>query len=260
MAQRRNPLFCALCANLAHVLGPRADATQRGRVAEQILYNTGRGYVDMFHTSMEDLRRDRVGIRVDQHSWEVAQSAFQDGRGVILVGPHMGNYDLAIQWLVAQGIEMQGLGLAEPDWGTRLMHRIRRRRGMVVIPASLGALRMAYTCLKQGGVIFTGVDRPIALSDDPIPFFDAPARLPTGYIRLALQTRSRIVAMCCVQRSNSSYDLHLAPPLEMERVGDPAQSIRHNARRVLAILEAWIRETPEQWSVFVPVWREEDAR
>jgi lauroyl/myristoyl acyltransferase len=260
MAQRRSRLFCTLCANLAHVLGPQAEATQLGRLAEQVLTTTGRVYVDMFQATVEDLRRNRVGMQVDQHSWEVTQSTFGDGRGVILVGPHMASSDLAMQWLLAQGIAMQGLGLAAPDWSTRLMHRFRRQRGMEVVPLSLGALRAAYTRLQGGGAIFVGVDRPIAPGDDSIPFFDAPARLPIGYIRLALQTRSRIVAMCCVRKSDGSYHLSLSPPLEMERVGDLAQSIRHNARRVLAILEAWIRETPEQWAMFVPVWSEEDAR
>jgi len=42
----------------------------------------------------------------------------------------------------------------------------------------------------------------------------------------------------------------------METTGDRAQDVRHNVRRVLAIIEEMIRQAPDQWLMFVPVWPE----
>jgi len=126
-----------------------------------------------------------------------------------------------------------------------------------VTPVGVEALRSALKRLRNGGVVVTGVDRPLSEHDDPILFFGRPARLPTGHVRLALQTNAPILVACCVQEPTGRYALLLAPPLEMERTYDRNEDIRHNARRVLAILEDMIRQAPEQWLMFVPVWPEE---
>lgn len=121
----------------------------------------------------------------------------------------------------------------------------------------------------------TGADRPVSLMDELMPFFGAPARLPTGHVRLALQTHARIVVACCIMEKNGQtaagdasgvccYRIQFAPPIEMEaapghesagRVSDA--NVRHNVRRVLEIIEEMIRQAPDQWLMFVPVWKDD---
>jgi lauroyl/myristoyl acyltransferase len=67
-----------------------------------------------------------------------------------------------------------------------------------------------------------------------------------------------IVARCRLA-ADGIYEIDIAPPLEMEHVGRRADDVRHNMRRILDILEGYIREAPEQWLMLVPVWRPEDA-
>lgn len=260
MARRRTHLFRTVRANLAHVLGPTADSATLDRLAEEAIYHAGCTYFDMFHASVKDYREGRITLRVNQEQWERILATLRDGRGTVLVGPHMSNFDLAAQWIAAHGVEMQALSLADPNRGTQLINALRRHRLILTTPITVHSLRQAVARLKQGGVVVTGVDRPVSEQDEPILFFDAPARLPVGHIRLALQTNARVVVACCVQEPDGVYALRLSEPLEMERTGDRAQDVRHNARRVLAIIEEMIREAPGQWLMFVPVWREEDAQ
>jgi KDO2-lipid IV(A) lauroyltransferase len=141
-----------------------------------------------------------------------------------------------------------------PDLGTRVVNWLRTRRGILMTPIDLRSLRLAVERLRKGGVVMTGVDRPVSRDDEPIQFFDAPARMPTGHVRLALQTGARVVVACCLQDPDGKYALRLGPPLEMETTGNRAEDVRHNARRVLAIIEDMIRQAPDQWLMFVPVW------
>jgi KDO2-lipid IV(A) lauroyltransferase len=182
----------------------------------------------------------------------------QGPRGVVVVGPHMSNFDLAGQWFAAQGLDIQVLSLAEPDAGTRMINRLRRKLGMQVTPIDLDTLRESLQRLRGGGIVMTGVDRPVSLDDEPIPFLGAPARLPTGHVRLALQADARVVVACCREAEDGVYEIEIAPPLEMEHVGRRADDVRHNTRRILAIIEDLILRAPEQWLMLVPVWRPED--
>ena len=259
MRRRRSRPFRTLRANLAHIVGPEASDGDLDALAESALSHAGCTYLDMFRATVEDCRRRRVQVKVDPEEWALGKQALLDERGTVLVGAHMSNFDLAGQWIAAQGIEMQALGLASPDRVARAMNWLRRRRGIVVTPSGVSSLRMAIARLRRGGVVVTGVDRPVSKEGDLTPFFGTPARLPVGHIRLAMQTDSRALVACCVQEPDGQYAVRLSAPLEMERSDDRARDVAHNCRRVLAIIEEVIRQAPDQWLVFVPVWPEDDA-
>ncbi|MHB1294520.1 MAG: lysophospholipid acyltransferase family protein [Anaerolineae bacterium] len=259
MARRRTNMFRTVRANIKQVVGPEVDDQELDRCAENAIAHAGRTYVDMFRAPIRARRPEHVGVELDPREWETTWNALQDGRGVVLVGPHVSNFDLAIQYLVACGFKIQTLSLADPNTGTRVVNWLRRRRGLEITPIDVGALRHAMDQLRKGGVVLTGVDRPVSPDDEPIPFFDAPARMPTGHIRLAMQTNARVIVACCMQRDDGRYVLRIAPPVEMISTGKRAADVRTNARRVLAIVEDMIRSVPDQWLMFIPVWRPEDA-
>jgi lauroyl/myristoyl acyltransferase len=262
MARDRNHLFRTLRANISHVLGPDTDNETLDRMAEQAIYHAGCTYVDMFRFSARDYRKGRVPIRMDWDRWAAVDRALRDERGTVLVGPHMSNFDLAAQWMAAQGHEIQGLSLPNPNRGTRFLNSIRSQRGLIMTPLSLASLRSATQRLRAGGICMTGADRPISDADPLIPFFGAPAHMPTGHVRLAMQTNARILIACCIQDPDGVYQMQMAPLLEPETSGDRErreQEVEHNVRRVLSVIEAMIRQKPEQWLMLVPVWEDVDA-
>jgi lauroyl/myristoyl acyltransferase len=254
MARHRNNMFCAIRANLAHVLGPQASPDTLDELARSAIEHAGRTYVDMFGATIEDYSCGRVKIEIDPAVFASTRQALRDPRGTVLVAPHMGNFDLICQWAVAQGIEMQFLGLAQPDAGTRVLHALRASKGMIITPIDPGSLRRAFTRLKKGGVVVIGIDRVVSSDDEPVLFFDAPAPLPSGHVRLALQTGAHVIVACCLQEPDGHYRVVVTPPLEMEVTGDRRRDILHNPRRVLLVVEDMIKSAPDQWLMFHPVW------
>ncbi|MHB0857183.1 MAG: lysophospholipid acyltransferase family protein [Anaerolineae bacterium] len=259
MARRRTLMFRTVRANIQQVVGPEVDAQELDRCAENAIAHAGRTYVDMFRAPLRRRRPEDIGVELDPQAWETTRQALSDERGILLVGPHISNFDLAIQYLATCGFHLQALSLADPNTGTRVVNWLRRRRGITITPIDVHALRQAVTRLRAGGMVLTGVDRPVSPDDEPIPFFGAPARMPTGHIRLAMQTNSRVIVACCMQRGDGQYVLRIDPPVEMIHTGNRAEDVRTNALRVLAIVEDMIRAAPDQWLMFVPVWRPEDA-
>jgi len=255
--KRRNNLFCAIRGNLEQVLGPDTDPEELDQLARDAIVHTGHTYFDMFRTDSYDYVKGLVPIRIDPDDWSRVREAFESPRGTVVVGPHTSNFDLAAQWFVAQGFEMQALSLSDPNKGTLTVNRLREERGLMMTPIDQGSLRQAIKRLRTGGIVITGVDRPVSPDDEPLPFFGAPARLPTGHVRLALQTKTPIIIAACTQDDDGVYRIHLAGPLEMEISGDRAADTRHNAIRVLQILEGIIRQHPSQWLMFWPVWSDD---
>jgi lauroyl/myristoyl acyltransferase len=46
----------------------------------------------------------------------------------------------------------------------------------------------------------------------------------------------------------------------MEPYPNPVDEIERNAEAVLKPVENWIRQAPEQWSMFYPVWPDADLQ
>lgn len=251
IARHRFEVFRTLRENLSHVV-PEADDATLDALAERTLYQTGCCYFDMLHFRPRDLEKI---LEYDPQEWAQAAAWFADERGTLVVGAHISNYDLAAQWFVSQGFEIQALSLASPSRGDRVVNALRRHRGLIATPISVSALREAVQRLRRGGIVITGVDRPVSEDDKPILFFDAPAPLPRGHVRLALQTGARIVVAYCLRKPDGHYRLHILPALDMEHVGTREEDIEHNTRRVLDLVETTIRAAPDQWIMLVPVWR-----
>ena len=123
---------------------------------------------------------------------------------------------------------------------------------MTVISSS--SLFQALRRLKDGGIVVTGIDRPIPDQKEYLNFFNAPAPLPTGHIRLSLKADAEIVVVAALMNSHGNYELLVSQPIELERFLDSGYAIKFNAERVLKVVEKFILQAPEQWLMYYPVW------
>ena len=247
-------LYRTIYSNQSVLLGPAAKPAQVHRAARAMLGHAGMTSYDLMrHLALgEDSIRSAVefGPEVFDHM-AVARS---EGRGVILCGPHLSNFNLGFLALALHDIPMQVLSVDAPAGGFALLRELRGRGLLEETPVSRQSLRAAIHRLRQAGLVVTGVDWPGGLNTETLPFFDRPAHLPTGHVRLAMTANARLMPVACRWDPARGYYVHAAPPMDLELTGDRASDVRHNARRVLAVIEQWISETPDQWLMYHPVW------
>ena len=244
-------------ANMRQVVGPEVDEKTLHRLIRQCFHNNARNDYDLWRQMIQGAEAIRAAVHVPPDARAHVEQALQRGKGVIIVGTHTGNFDLGILALAAHGLEIQVLGLAAPPaGGFDLMDQMRARAGVHLTSINVQSLRQAIKRLRAGGVVLTGVDRPVGDAGQWVEFFGRPAPLPTGHVRLALKTDAAIVVAGTYRETHGHTTVRLSPPLEMIRTGDQDEDLQINLRRVTAWLEKFIRARPEQWAMFVPVWPE----
>ncbi|MBN2393346.1 MAG: hypothetical protein JXR84_21625, partial [Anaerolineae bacterium] len=133
--------------------------------------------------------------------------------------------------------------------------RLRSKGHGFISPITPQTLRDAMRRLQGGGVVITGVDRPVGEGDEPVEFFGATAYLPTGYIRIPLITDCLVMTVSFIYQ-DGVYWIMGNPPMEMVRTGDRRRDQEINLRRILSQIEGFIRRAPDQWMMFIPVWRD----
>jgi KDO2-lipid IV(A) lauroyltransferase len=177
-----------------------------------------------------------------------------DRRGLLIAGLHLSNFDLILQWLCKEGLKPLALSIPDPQGGRRMEYEMRKRTGMNVVPASVGAFRQAIRHLRQGGMVVTGIDRPIPNPEACPRFFGRPAALPMHHIFLATKARVPVILAVAHLQQDEKYHVFASDLIEMDTHPDPKASMLRNAEKVLAAAEDFIRKCPHQWSVPLPVW------
>jgi KDO2-lipid IV(A) lauroyltransferase len=254
------PMYYAARANLRHILGKTASQAQINRTLYRLFYNTGRRYYETFYnlghgiTSAKDFRPTVI---IPPETMAHFEQGLAMGRGLFVLACHISNFDLG-GIALAQSIpaSLQALSLADPTPDVEAFNQLRERCGAHMTPISSQALREAMERLKDGGAVVTGPDYPVHNEDKPVMFFDAPANLPSGYVRIPLRTKSPIIVLA-TRYEDGLYKVIANPPFELEYTGNREQDVTVNLRRILEQVEDFIRQRPDEWMIFAPVWGED---
>ena len=185
--------------------------------------------------------------------YAMLHDAQSTGRGIVVVAPHLGNLDLGLAGFAAEGYDIQAITYEDAPGGYQLQNRLREGSGYVITPADADAAKMAFARLRQGGIVLTGVDRPLPNGAKMVQFFGRPAPLPTGYIRLALSTNS-LFFVVWMESTAGGYCARATGPIDLVRTGSRSKDAVINAEKALEIAEEKIRAQPDEWMMFHPVW------
>ncbi|MCX7681791.1 MAG: hypothetical protein N2508_07495 [Anaerolineae bacterium] len=252
----RPAIYRTVRANLRQVLGAEVADRTLHDITRQLFYHAGQCYYDFFNAVAQPPEKREGLIHIPEPFFEHVHSEAKRGRGVLLLGLHMSNFDLIFLALGARGMPVQVLSLADPTAGFRILNRLRGVGALRITPISPAALRQAIQLLNSGGIVATGVDRPIPQDRELIEFFGRPAFMPLGPARLAVMTGASTFVGGCYYTPGQGYALQYTGPLEIARTGDKRQDILTTARSIIAIVEDYVRARPEQWLMFHPVWPE----
>jgi KDO2-lipid IV(A) lauroyltransferase len=254
LAWRKPEIFGVVRANLRRVVGPTVGEDELDDMARRVFAHAGQCYYDFYHSLDRPRHVYRDLVHISESFIEQVKSTMADGCGVLVLGLHMSNFDLGMLSLCAHGLEMQALSLANPEAGFRLQNRLRAHDGLDVTPISAESLRAGIRRLKRGGLVMTGIDRPVPEDDALIPFFGEPAYLPLGPARLAVMTNAQAYVGGCHYHPDTGYALRFTGPIDMPHSGDRRQDSLLGARRLAAVSEEYVRAHPEQWLMFHSVW------
>jgi KDO2-lipid IV(A) lauroyltransferase len=233
--------------------GASLEGEELNKAVQETLRNNARDLYDLYHT----LHRPEVVKRricLNPLTAELTRRPEFADRGVVIVGIHLSNFDSVLQSICRQGLKPLVLTIPNPQGGRRLEYEIRKRIGMNLVPASLAAMRQAARHLEQGGMVLTGIDRPVTDPKLKPRFFGEPAPLPTHHIHLAMKAHVPVVLMAAIRQKNGIYKLFSSETMEMEQGADHETGILLNAEGVLRQAEHFIRMAPQQWNIPLPVW------
>jgi len=217
-----------------------------------------------FGEKLVQLLRREAGLFADEQlahwsGWELLEAAQAKLRGVLLVTPHLGDWELGGTMLARRGVKLLVLTQPEPGVGfTELRQRSRALTGIETIVVGQDAFAFVEVIkhLQAGAVVALLVDRPPAPTAVTIDLFGRPFRASIAAAELA-RAAGCVVLPVYVVHDGAAAEAHVLPEIDYDRqqLGQ-REARREMTQRTMRAFEPVIKKHAEQWYHFVPVWPE----
>lgn len=215
-----------------------------------------------FGLKLADLLRYESGRPVDALFRALpapGQFAIDKGKGcgTLLLTVHLGNWEFGAPLLRRIGVQLFVLTLAEPGHGfTELREAARRRWGVetLVIGRDAFAFVEVLKRLQDGAVIALLIDRPPVSSSVEVRLFDRPFSASVAAAELARACGCRLLPVA-IPWTPAGYEVISLPEVDYDRTRLGTREARHElTQEIVRAFEPVIRQHPDQWFHFVPIW------
>ena len=222
------------------------------RLAQSHLRNVLKSIVELLRVGV--LERDGLDRLVTWDGREHLDRAVAEGRPVIFVSAHFGNWELMGAALRATGLPLHVLvQVPSKDAFGQLFIEARDMVGVKTYanqgPASL---RPVLRALKRGEALGILVDQHGEAREAVATLFGRPVSVPMGAFFFAEKTGAAILPMFCVRQPDDTHVIHVEPELV------PTGNAQEDAQRLYAVLETYLRRHPEMWLWAHNRWEKED--
>jgi KDO2-lipid IV(A) lauroyltransferase len=168
----------------------------------------------------------------------------EDGRGVIVLSPHLGAWELAGLYLSTQG-PTTTLYKPQPELNW-LIREVRGRGGAELVPTDPRGIRRLMQALRRGGFVGILPDQEPKAHRGSVfaPFFGIPAFTMLLINRLARKTEARVIFLFAERLPGAKgYRIHCQPAPE----GIDAEDDVTGATALNLGIEAAVATCPEQY-------------
>jgi len=236
--------------NLRRVFAPSLSNNEIVRLAQA-------HYAHLALLVWEFLRYPRLSERersllVRVENVEAILRVYEQGKGVLILTGHLGNWEIATVAGLAQLPQYRGqLHVLRrplfPGWLDRLVTRRFRRGGFGVLPKQ-GALDRILERLAAGDAVVFVLDQYAHGRDGvQVDFFGQPTGTMRSLAILSRSTGASVVPVSAWRETDGQHVLRFEEPLPTLPCDDPNEGIRVNTRAYNATLERLILRHPEQW-------------
>ncbi|HRQ88671.1 MAG TPA: 4'-phosphopantetheinyl transferase superfamily protein [Bacteroidia bacterium] len=244
--------------NLRRVFGATLPEERIVEIAQAYYAHFAKFFVEFARLSfMGEEARTRL-VRVE--GLEHLLAAREQGRGVLLLTGHFGNWEVSTVAGMAQFKEARGQlhfirRPLKPKWFNDLVMRRFQKAGFGTLEKS-GSLEEILALLEDNRIVVSIFDQfAIRKYGVASEFFGHPAHTFKSLSVLAQFTGAPVIPSSSWREPDGNHVLRFEPPVEVVVEGRTREIIRRNTKRFNQALERIILRHPEQWIWMHKRWK-----
>lgn len=191
--------------------------------------------------------------RVEFDGLDRYDAAMAKGKGVIVLSPHLGCWEIGAQALAEVRLAEHGplAVLFRPSRKAmlaRIQAHARARDGVVPASADAPGVRLLLKTLKRGGRVAIMPDQvPPMGQGEWAPWFGRPVYTMTLLVKLAEQTGAEVLFCWAERLPQGRFKVHLAQDNQIAHLADPQRPMVERLTQMNQGIEAMVRQAPGQY-------------
>lgn len=181
-----------------------------------------------------------------------------EGKGVILVSAHFGNFPLILARLGLEDYKTAGIMRSMRDSGIEKIFLAKRNQLKIKTIYSQPrktCVENTIRSLRNNEVVFILIDQNFGTGGVFVDFFGRKAATATGPVVLAQRTQASIVPCFILRQKNDTHKIIFEPPLKLEEGITEQETVMINTQRLTNIIESYIRKYPAEWGWIHRRWK-----
>ncbi len=272
-------LLCAMSydriLSIGRFLGPcimQRITKQRNRGIEQIMMGMGlsRGEADKLlhrvyeHIGMSALEmmymprlceeKDRINDYVKIDHPEYLEAAYAEGKGIVGLTAHMGNWEWLGAGLALHGYDTSAIGKKQDsDALMRIINDYRARAGQHIFLTGTGGYEMiaAARSMKKNHILGFLSDKDGDQTGVPVLFMNRVFSFPQGPVVFSKKFKAPILPIFIVRNEGGKgHTICVGKHFYYEDTGDERRDTLVNAQKMATAIEDFIKAHPADWLWF----------
>jgi len=191
-------------------------------------------------------RQQALKLLTGVHGREHLDAALAKGKGVIVAGPHYGNWELLLKFLAHNGPLSLVYRVPEKTYGDDFLGMVRGGANVTLVPAEATAMRPLLKALQRGETVgITPDQQPKQGGGEFAPFFGVQALTLSLIAKLASRNGTPVV-FAFTERSARGFEVHFEAEEPALHDADLSVALAAMNRRVEAIARRDFRQY--QWT------------
>ena len=238
LVYRVSPSYAARLRDNLYASGVCGGDAQCHELLRAVVAEAGKGIAELIAVWFgTDDKVARLAVACD--GWSVVEAARARGKGIIIVTPHLGCFEMASLYIVQRQPMTVMYRPPKLAWLAPVMISGRTRWQATVVPANLRGVRTFYRTLQHGGTVGLLPDQaPGAGEGVWADFFGRPAYTMTLAVRLQRATGAAVI-MVFAERlpGGRGYHLHF----------EELPTAQFDEAALNRAVETQVRRRPEQY-------------
>lgn len=224
------------------------------RTVRHLFDHLGKMFAEVLYTPK--LNPKNVDQYIQLEGREHLETALAEGKGVVLLTAHLGNWEWLGAALGLYGYPVTSVVKRQPNAAyTELLNEHRRQAGIEVFARGTAEMVAAAKALKKGKILGFVADQDGGPEGIWVDFLGRKSATPAGPAVFARRFGSTIVP-AFIRRHQQGHTVTFLPGFKSSDFPDaPEESVGTEVtKEMVRLTEAFIRRTPEQWLWFQKRW------
>ena len=198
----------------------------------------------------------RLKGRVVIHGLENLQRALDEGKGVVYVTGHIGNWEFMAASVAALYPVSVVAAPIEPEPVNDLIVGLRARMGVrTILRSRPGASRELIRVFRENRILGLLIDQDTDVESVFVEFMGRPAWTPSAAAQMAIKFGAPVIFGYTQRGKDNRHTVVLEGPLSLIRTGNIENDITSNTALFTKKIENVILQHPEQWVWMHRRWR-----